>query len=103
MSDRLDGRDAYSGGLVGAHEIAELLGGISRQRVSVLTTRGDFPAPVASLRSGRIWARSDVLTWALSHGRRVHTLDGPDALGGVPGMQGPPSPREGDGGPVVGV
>ena len=55
--------------LMGVHEIAELLC-VSRQRVDELSrTRDDFPEPVQVLRSGRIWARSDIETWARETGR----------------------------------
>lgn len=54
---------------MGVHEIAELLC-VSRQRVDELSrTRDDFPEPVQVLRSGRIWARSDIETWARETGR----------------------------------
>lgn len=42
--------------LVGVSEIADILG-VSRQRAHQLTKREDFPAPVAELKSGPIWAR----------------------------------------------
>ncbi len=50
--------------LVGAAEIAELLGGLSRQRVSQLTARDDFPAPALRLRMGALWWADDIRTWA---------------------------------------
>ena len=55
--------------LVGAKEIAELLG-ITRQRVSQLA-RGDetFPKPVTEGSYGRIWKRDDVERWARETGR----------------------------------
>jgi prophage regulatory protein len=49
--------------LVGAHEIRLLLGGVSRQRVYQLTSRADFPAPVADLAQGKIWLAADVEAW----------------------------------------
>lgn len=55
--------------LMGVHEIAELLG-VSRQRVDELSrTRDDFPAPIETLKSGRIWQRSDIEAWARATGR----------------------------------
>jgi prophage regulatory protein len=48
--------------LVGAHEIRDLLG-VSRQRVYQLAARPDFPAPVAKLAQGNIWALEDVEAW----------------------------------------
>ncbi len=56
--------------LVGAAEIAELLG-VSRQRVAQLGERyDDFPAPVATITAGRIWARADVEAWMAAHPER---------------------------------
>ena len=54
---------------MGVHEIAELLS-VSRQRVDEITrTDDDFPAPVDTLRSGRVWKRADVEAWARAVGR----------------------------------
>ncbi|MBB2947807.1 putative DNA-binding transcriptional regulator AlpA [Actinoplanes lutulentus] len=49
--------------LMGAHEIRVRLGGISRQRVYKLTSRDDFPRPVANLEQGKIWRTRDVEAW----------------------------------------
>jgi prophage regulatory protein len=49
--------------LVGAHEIRVLLGGVSRQRVYQLTSRPDFPEPVADLAQGKVWLAADVDAW----------------------------------------
>jgi predicted DNA-binding transcriptional regulator AlpA len=49
--------------LMGAHEIRARLGGISRQRVYQLTSRHDFPQPVAELDQGRVWLAGDVEAW----------------------------------------
>jgi prophage regulatory protein len=49
--------------LVGAHEIRVRLGGISRQRVYQITDKASFPAPLAELESGRVWAAADVEAW----------------------------------------
>jgi prophage regulatory protein len=46
----------------GFAEVAEFLD-VSRQRVLVLVNRPDFPAPVQTLASGRIWLASDVREW----------------------------------------
>jgi hypothetical protein len=54
--------------LLGTAEIADLLG-VSRQRADQLSRGDAFPAPVAELRSGRIWQRADVEAWARSTGR----------------------------------
>jgi hypothetical protein len=50
--------------LVGAAEVAELLG-VSRQRdTAIVKTHADFPAAVAELKAGRIWRRDEVERWA---------------------------------------
>lgn len=46
--------------LVGVAEVARLLK-VSRQRVSELSRRSDFPAPLARLATGPIWKKSAVL------------------------------------------
>lgn len=48
--------------LVGAAEVADMLS-VSRQRVYQLAARPDFPAPVVTLHSGRIWEREAVARW----------------------------------------
>ncbi len=53
--------------LVGGAEIAELLGGLSRQRVSQLTAQDGFPAPALRLRMGTLWWADDVRKWAAEH------------------------------------
>lgn len=55
-----------SGGLVGAGEIARLLG-VSRQRVQQLAQRPDFPEPVAVLDMGKVWSSADVERWVAEH------------------------------------
>lgn len=50
--------------LVGAHEIRDLLGGqLSRQRVYQLTSRANFPAPIADLAQGKVWLALEVRRW----------------------------------------
>jgi prophage regulatory protein len=49
--------------LMGAHEIRVRLGGISRQRVYQLTSRADFPSPIADLVQGKVWLSADVEAW----------------------------------------
>ena len=60
--------------VLGAGEIAQLLGGLSRQRVSQLTARDDFPEPLARLQMGSVWLYEDVVQWAHRNGRTVHEL-----------------------------
>jgi hypothetical protein len=49
--------------LAGIAEVAQLLG-VSKQRASELQTREGFPAPVAVLRSGPIWRKEDLSSFA---------------------------------------
>lgn len=60
--------------MVGAAEIAEMLGGLSRQRVSQLTAADDFPDPLQRLRMGNVWRYTDVLEWAQNSGRSVQPI-----------------------------
>lgn len=57
---------------MGAAEIAEMFGGISRQRVYQLTSRPDFPAPMVRLKAGAVWRTADVVKWAEARGREIH-------------------------------
>ncbi|GAB1644384.1 DNA-binding protein [Krasilnikovia sp. MM14-A1259] len=52
---------------MGAHEIRIRLGGISRQRAYQITSRADFPGPVAGLEQGKVWLVEDVETWISVH------------------------------------
>ncbi|MFE9955659.1 hypothetical protein [Micromonospora sp. NPDC005299] len=54
-------------GLVGAAEIRDMLGGISRQRVNVITNAKGFPDPVAVLQMGKVWRKRDVERWIAEH------------------------------------
>ena len=64
---------AYDVGMeiVSSQEIQRMLGGISRQRVYQLTSREDFPEPLAVLGIGKVWKYDDVAAWARSRGRTV--------------------------------
>lgn len=55
--------------LVSAPEAAEILGGISRQRVHQLRVAGVFPAPLFELRTGPIWDARAIEKFA-QHGSR---------------------------------
>jgi prophage regulatory protein len=57
--------------LVGMAEIAQMLN-VVRQYVDRLS-RDDpsFPEPVATLASGRIWKRADIVRWAKTTGREI--------------------------------
>jgi len=52
--------------LVGAHEIRDMLG-VTRQRVYQLTSRSDFPRPVAELAQGKVWVLAEVQAWISAH------------------------------------
>jgi len=54
--------------LLGAAEVAELLG-VTKQVASNWRSRDEsFPAPVADLRSGPVWKLDDIVKWAKSKG-----------------------------------
>ncbi|MET8837581.1 hypothetical protein ABZV78_27210 [Micromonospora sp. NPDC004540] len=53
--------------LVGAAEIRDMLGGISRQRVNVITNAKGFPDPIAVLQMGKVWRKRDVERWIAEH------------------------------------
>ena len=55
--------------LMGAHEVRVRLGGVSRQRAYQITSRKDFPEPVADLAQGKVWAAEDVEAWMKVHRR----------------------------------
>lgn len=48
--------------LMGAREIEDRLG-VSRQRVSQLTARPDWPEPYDELAMGKVWRIADVENW----------------------------------------
>ena len=52
---------------MGAHEIRIRLGGVSRQRAYQITSRADFPAPIADLMQGKVWLTADVAAWVAEH------------------------------------
>jgi prophage regulatory protein len=53
--------------LVGVAEIRDMLGGISRQRASVIANQRNFPEPMAVLAMGKVWRKSDVEKWIAKH------------------------------------
>lgn len=60
--------------VMGAAEIAERLK-ITRQRAYQLSSRRDFPEPIAHLAMGQVWDAEDVEAWIRE--KRPH-LDDPD-------------------------
>ncbi|AGZ45505.1 hypothetical protein [Actinoplanes friuliensis] len=61
---------------MGAHEIRERLGGVSRQRAYQITSRADFPAPVADLAQGKVWSTDDVEAWMKVHRKEQDDTEG---------------------------
>jgi prophage regulatory protein len=59
--------------VVAAAEVAAMLG-VSRQRVTQLTAKPDFPAPLTTLSVGKIWSYAAVRAWAERTGRSVHPI-----------------------------
>jgi predicted DNA-binding transcriptional regulator AlpA len=57
--------------LVGAVEIAAMLG-VTRQRVYQLSNEDrTFPQPEVELASGRVWTREAIVKWAKVSGREI--------------------------------
>jgi len=56
--------------LVAAPEVGEILGGISRQRVYQLQHVAGFPEPLYRLRTGAVWDRRAIETFARSWTRK---------------------------------
>lgn len=55
--------------LVGCYE-ACVITGISRQRFSLMNKNGRVPKPVAELKCGPIWLKSDIEEWAAFRNRK---------------------------------
>ena len=50
--------------LLGASDIADLLG-VSRQRVhAIVRTHAEFPEPIGEIKAGKVWLRSDIEEWS---------------------------------------
>lgn len=54
---------------VGCAEVAEILG-VSKQRVSQLSRRPDFPSPFGAIRAAKFWRKADIEAYGLGR-RRV--------------------------------
>lgn len=59
--------------VVAQAEVTQMLG-VSRKRVSQLTSSDDFPEPLGTLSVGRVWSYDDVKEWAERTGRTVHPI-----------------------------
>jgi hypothetical protein len=57
--------------LVFAEEVAEILGGVSRQRLNQIAAKPDAPQPVKTGSTGRIWWGPDWTAYAASRPRRA--------------------------------
>jgi len=55
--------------LAGLGEIAARFG-VSKQRVSQLQKRPDFPAPLARLAAGPVWDMQDIEAWSSTWNRK---------------------------------
>jgi hypothetical protein len=53
--------------LMGAAEIRQRFGDISRQHVYELTQRSDWPAPYDQLIQGKVWKCGDIEEWISMH------------------------------------
>ncbi|QDY06197.1 hypothetical protein FJK98_02655 [Micromonospora sp. HM134] len=49
--------------LLGLDEIRDLLGGISKQRATIIVGRKGFPDPLVTLKMGRVWDGKTVRAW----------------------------------------
>ncbi|MFI7081331.1 hypothetical protein ACIBO1_28915 [Micromonospora sp. NPDC049903] len=49
--------------LLGLDEIRDLLGGISKQRATIIVGRKGFPDPLVTLKMGRVWDGKAVWAW----------------------------------------
>lgn len=52
--------------VLGNAEVCDLLG-LERMELKRLRDRGDFPQPLAVLRSGPVWDEREVKQWQTSH------------------------------------
>jgi predicted DNA-binding transcriptional regulator AlpA len=53
--------------VIGAQELQDRLGGVSRQRVYKIAKKPGFPAPVAVLKQGSLWLTDEVDAWIKIH------------------------------------
>jgi prophage regulatory protein len=53
--------------LMGAGEIGDRLGGVSRQRVQQIISKPTFPTPYDELQMGKVWLIADVEAWIRAH------------------------------------
>ncbi|MFC3736566.1 hypothetical protein [Paractinoplanes deccanensis] len=73
--------------LMGAGEIGDRLGGVSRQRVQQIIARPDFPAPYDEIAMGKVWRIEDVEAWIREH--RPALIDSEPVPAVTPTRKGP--------------
>ena len=78
--------------LVGAAEIARLLGGLSRQRVQQLIGTEGFPEAIVRLDMGKVWFRPEVEQWAAEN-RPATSRQKPKPRASTRGRKGTPTTR----------
>lgn len=61
--------------LMGAAEIRDRLGGVSRQRVQQLINRATFPKPYDTLQMGKVWRIDDVEQWIRENRAHLHDTE----------------------------
>lgn len=52
-------------------EIATMLNVVRSYAYRLAGEDPDFPAPIAHLAAGRVWARADIVKWAKATGREI--------------------------------
>lgn len=72
---------------MGAGEIGDRLGGVSRQRVQQIIAKPGFPAPYDELQMGKVWRISDVEAWIRSN--RPDLVDSEPGPTETPARKGP--------------
>lgn len=73
--------------LMGAGEIGDRLGGISRQRVQQIVVKPSFPKPYDELQMGKVWLIEDVEAWI--RGNRPDLIDSEPGTTETPVRKGP--------------
>lgn len=61
--------------LMGAAEIGDRLGGVSRQRVQQIIAKPTFPKPYDILQMGKVWLIDDVERWMREHRTDLHDAE----------------------------
>jgi prophage regulatory protein len=78
--------------LIGISVIARRLA-ISRQRVHVLASHNEFPAPAHHLETGRVWHQDDIERWIARNPRYDHSPRPTADRYGVIGPEGDQAPQ----------